>query len=86
MKQLAAICRQADFDVAQGFAPRQLREGHDTEQIGAAQRAHSRVATMSIDDPAERLPRHKLHDLREQCLAHVHVLPRVVQTRKDRKC
>ena len=86
MKQLAPIRSQAGLDVAQGFAPGQLREGHDAEQIGAAKRAYTRVATVSLDDAAKRLPRHKLHDLRKQRLAHVHALPPVAQTRKDRKC
>jgi hypothetical protein len=86
MKELASICRQAGLDVAQGFAPGQLREGHDAEQIGAAKRAHTCVATVSLDNAAKCLPRHKLHNLRKQRLAHVHVLPRVVQTRQDRKC
>jgi hypothetical protein len=77
VKQLAPVRRQTGLDVAQGFAPGQLREGHDAKQVGAAQRAHPGVATMALDDAAERLPRHELHDLRKQRLAHVHVLPRV---------
>ena len=56
------------------------------EQVGAAQRAHARVAIVALDDASEGLPRHELHDLREQRLAHVHASPRVVQTRKHRKC
>lgn len=82
MKQLAPIRSEAGLDVAQGFAPRQLREGHHAKQIGATKRSHTCVAAVSIDDAAKRLPRHKLHDLRKQRLAHVHALPRVVQTRK----
>lgn len=86
VKQLGLIGAEADLDIAQGFAPRQLRKGHHTKQVGAAQGAHTRVAAISIDDVAKVLPRHVPHDLRKQCLAHVHAAPSVVQTGKHRKC
>ncbi len=86
VKQLGLIGAEADLDIAQGFAPRQLRKGHDTKQVGAAQGAHTHVAAIPIDDAAKVLPRHVLHDLRKQCLAYIHAAPSVVQTGKHRKC
>ena len=86
MEQLALVGRQTGFDIAQRLAPRQLRERHHAKQIGAAQGAHTRIAAVSFDDATEGLPRHILHDLRKQCLAHVHTSPQVLQTRNDRKC
>ena len=86
VKQLGLIGAEADLDIAQGLAPRQLRKGHDTKQVGAAQGAHTRVAPIPIDDATKVLPRHVLHDLRKQCFANVHATPSVVQTEKHRKC
>jgi hypothetical protein len=50
------------------------------DTLGIAQRAHSRIAVVSFDDASEGLPRHELHDLREQRLAHVHASLRVVHS------
>ena len=80
MKQLCLIGRETRLNVAQGLAPRQLREGHHAKQIGAIQGADSRIAVVPFDDATEILPRHVLHDLRKQRLAHVHVPPPVVKT------
>jgi hypothetical protein len=85
VKELGLVGCQAGFDVAQRFAPGELREGHDAKQVGATQRANARVALVPLDDATEGLPRHELHHLREQRLAHVHASPRVVQTREHRK-
>ena len=78
VEQLGLIGGQASLDVAQGLAPRQLRERHHAKQIGAAQGAHTCIATVALDDAAEGLPWHVLHDLRKQCLAHIHASPQVV--------
>ena len=85
VEQLGLVGCQAGLDVSQRLPPCELGEGHDAKQIGAAERANARIALVSLDDPPEGLPRHKLHDLCEQRLAHVHALPRDVQTRKHRK-
>ena len=85
VEKLGLIGRHAGLDIAQRLAPGELGESHDAKQVRAAQRAHSGIASVSIDDPSETLPRHKLHDLREQCLACVHASLRVVQTRTHRK-
>jgi hypothetical protein len=63
---------QTHLDVAQRLAPGKLREGHDAERVGTAKRAYSRIAVVPLDDARESLPRHKLHNLRKQCLAHIH--------------
>jgi len=85
VKKLGMIGGQASLDVAQRLAPRELREGHDAKQVGATQRAHARSAFVPLDDATEGLPRHELHHLRKQRLAHVHASPRVDQIRKHRK-
>jgi hypothetical protein len=85
VEQLALIGRQAGLDVAQRLSPCELRGGHHAKQVGATQRAHARVALVSLDNSTEGLPRHELHHLREQRLAHVRASPRVVQTREHRK-
>ncbi len=76
---------EAHFDVAQRFAPSQLRKGHHAEQIGAAQDADTGIPVVAIDDAAESLPWNKLHDLRKQRLAHVHAALPTTQTREHRK-
>ena len=78
MKQFGLIGHQANLDVAQGLAPSQLRKDHYPKQVGAVQGAHTRIAIVPFDDAPEVLPRHVLHDLRKQRLAHVHALPPVV--------
>lgn len=85
VEQLGLIGRQKGLDVAQRLAPRELRKGHHAKQLGAAQRTHTRIALVPVDDSTKGLPRHELHDLREQRLAHVHASPRIVQTREHRK-
>ena len=63
------------------FAPGKLREGPHAREtgFGATERANACIALVSRDDAPKRLPRHELHDLRKQRLAHVHASPRVVQ-------
>ena len=85
VEQLGPIGCQASLDVAQRLAPGELREGHDAEHLGTTQGTHARIAPISCDDALEGLPRHELHDLREQRLAYVHASLRVLQTSKHRK-
>jgi len=85
VKQLGLVGRQARLDVAKRLAPCELREGHDAKQVRAAQGANASIALVSLDDSSEGLSRNELHYLRKQRLAHVHALPRVVQTREHRK-
>jgi len=85
VKQLGAIGRQADFDVAQRLAPGQLRKGHHPKKIGTTESAQTGIAVVTLDDTPEGLPRHELHDLGKQRLANVHASPPSVETRKHRK-
>ena len=62
---------QTNLDIAQRLAPGQLREGHYAKQIGAVQGAHTRIASVALDDASKGLPWHVLHDLRKQRLANV---------------
>ncbi len=78
VKQLGLIGSKTNLDIAQGFAPGQLREGHHTKHIGATQGTHSRIAAVAFDDASKGLPWHVFHDLRKQRLAHVHAPPQVV--------
>jgi hypothetical protein len=78
VKQLRLIGLQANLNVAQRLAPGELREGHDPKQIGAAQRAHARIALVPFNDASKGFPRHKLHHLRKQRLAHIHAALPVV--------
>ena len=80
VEQLGLIGGQAHFDVAQRLAPREPGEGQDAKHIGAAERAHPRIALVPRDNASEGLPRHELHDLREQRFAHVHASLRVVHS------
>lgn len=86
VKQFGLIGRKTNFDIAQGLAPRQLREGHHAKHVGATQGAHTGMATVALDDASESLPRRVFHHLRKQRLSNVHASPQVVSTRKYRKC
>jgi hypothetical protein len=85
VEQFGLIGRKTCLDISQRLAPRELRKSHDAKQVRAAQRTNAGIALVSLDDSPEGLPRHELHDLRKQRLAHVHASPRVVQTREHRK-
>jgi len=85
VEQLGLIGRQAGLDVAKRLSPSELGKCHDAKQVRASQCAHTRVAVVPLDDAGEGLPRHELHHLREQRLAHIHASPQVVETRKHRK-
>ena len=81
MIELGLLRRQAHCDVAQRFAPRELRERHDAKHVGTPQCADACIAVVPGDDPPKRLPRLKLHHLREQGLADVHPILRVKSPR-----
>ena len=55
--KLAGLSRQTHFDIAQALAVGQLREGHDAKLLGATEAARPVIATVSIDDAVEGLPR-----------------------------
>ena len=85
VKQFGLIGGKTNLDVAQGFSPRQLREGHHAKHIGTTQGTHPGIAAVAFDDASERLPWDMLHHLRKKRLANVHALPQVVQTCEHRK-
>jgi hypothetical protein len=72
--ELGGIGRQGDFDVAERFAPSQLRKCHDTKLLRTGKAPDAQVAGIAIYDSAKAGPRNKLHDLCEQRLARVHAL------------
>jgi hypothetical protein len=85
VKQLGLVGFQTCFDVAQGLAPSELRKGHDAKQVGATKCSHTGIALVPLDDASKGFPRHELHHLRKQRLAHVHAALPVVESRKHRK-
>ena len=86
VKQLGLVGSEAHLDVAQRFAPGQLRKRHDTKHIGTTECANASVAVVAFNDATKRFPWHVLHDLCKKRLAGVHVVPQVVQTCEHRKC
>jgi len=73
--QLRLIGQQAHFDVAQALAVGQLGERHGPKLFGASQAARTGIAAIARHDSRKARPWHKLHDLCEQRLAHVHSSP-----------
>jgi len=86
VEQLGLIGGKTNLDIAQGFSPYKLREGHHAKHIGTTQGAHPGIAAVAFDDATKGLPRHMLHHFRKKRLAGVHALPQVVQTCEHRKC
>jgi hypothetical protein len=56
---------------AQALPIGQLGEGHGPVMLGARQRAHPLIAAVPRDNPGERAPRQKIHQLGEKRLATV---------------
>ena len=70
--ELGGVGSQRGLDVAQGFAPGQLRIGHDAKVLGAGQRRDLSVAGVTSDDASKAGPGYKLHQLGEKRLANIH--------------
>jgi len=66
------VGRQTDFDIAQAFAPSQLREGHGAKLLGAGERSRALVASITRHNACKARPRYKLHQLRKQGFANMH--------------
>ena len=81
--ELAGIGTQRDLDVAQAFAPRQLRKRHHAELLGAIHPTYPGVARVAFDHSRKARPRHKLHDLREQRFADIHDRSPGITTRRN---
>src|SRR3989304_5890500 len=71
--ELACLGGQTDLDIAQAFAVGKLREGHDAKLLGTTEASYPVIAADAIHDAMEGLPRQKVHDLREQRLAQIHI-------------
>ena len=83
VKQLRLIGSEAHLDVAQRFAPGQLRKRHHAKHIITTERANARVAVVAFNDATKSFPWSVLHDLCKKRLAGVHAVPQVVQTCVD---
>lgn len=70
--EFGGVVAQCGFDVAQRFAPSQLRVGHDAKVLSAGQYRDSRVTRVTRNDASEAGPGHKLHQLGEKRLAKIH--------------
>ncbi len=71
--EFVGIGTQGGLDIAQTFAPGQLREGQHPKLLGAGHAAHPGIARVAIDYAGKARPRDKVHDLCEQRLADIHM-------------
>jgi hypothetical protein len=81
--ELAASGAQTRFDVAQTFAVSKLRKGHTQELIPAGKALEFVIAFVAVDATTEFLRRKKVHQLRKNHLARVHVRPPDAKSRQD---
>jgi hypothetical protein len=63
---------KARLDIPQTLPVGQLGKRHDPVLLATVQRPHQVVAAIPRNDPAECLPRQKLHQLSKKGLAGVH--------------
>ncbi len=71
--KLCHLGRQTSLDVAQTLSIGDLRECHAAKLLCARKRSHAVVASVAGDDALKRGPRQKIHDLRKQGPANVHL-------------
>jgi hypothetical protein len=72
MVELAALCSQARFDVAQAFPILQLREGHAEVLIEARKALDLVLGSTTRDAATKRVQRQVFHGLRENQLPRVY--------------
>jgi hypothetical protein len=70
--ELGSLRRQAGLDVAQALPVGQLGKRHGSILLGAGQCPHPPIPAIPRDNPCERAPRQKIHELGEKRLATVH--------------
>ena len=70
--QLGFLCPQARFDVAQTLPVAQLRKRHAAKLARAAEVAYPMIATITLHDATEALPRKMIHELGEHQFAAIH--------------
>jgi len=63
---------EACLDIAQTFAPGQLREGHTDELLTAAEMPDACLGIVADDQSGKRLPMDKIENLRKNSAARVH--------------
>jgi len=56
MVKLGGLCLELRFDAAQAFGLSKLAEGHAAQLLGAGERTHPMIATVTDHDAVERLP------------------------------
>ena len=72
MIQLALVCTQTGFDIAETLAIRQLGERHAEKLIEACKRFDFVMATITLDALPKNRQRKMLRDLRENQFSSVH--------------
>ena len=70
--ELGSLRRQASLDVAKALPVGQLGKRHGSILFGAGQCPHPPIPTIPRDNPCERAPWQKVHELGEKRLATVH--------------
>ena len=71
--QLRLLRAQTGFDVAQTFAPGELRESQAEKLIPAGETLDLVIASIALDTPAKLRQREKIHHLRKDSPTRVHV-------------
>jgi hypothetical protein len=66
------VRRKACLDVPEALPVSDLRKSHHLKLRRASKRPHRTVAVITHDNPVERAPWQKIHELREYRLAGVH--------------
>ena len=81
--KLRARRTQTCFDIAKTFPIGQLSESHAQKLIPAGKALELAVAVVTIDASPEFRRRKKIHQLREDRFARIHVPPPVAKSRQD---
>ena len=66
---------QAGFDIPQTFPVSQLSKGHTKKLVPAGECSHSFITLVSLDTPTEFMHGEKIHNLRENQPAGIHMQP-----------
>ena len=72
VKTFLVMRMQADLNVAQTLATRELRQRHAQELIDAGKAFHVTITVIALHQPTKRVPRQLLHELREDVLTLMH--------------
>lgn len=72
VQEVGGLCIQAGGDAPQACPPGDLSERQGPERLRATKAADTSVTVVASDDPGERRPREKAHELGEERLATIH--------------